>query len=518
MANPTNDKYDVIVIGAGHNGLTTAALLAKRKRKVLVLERRPQVGGLGAWEEFHTGYKAPGVLHDTSGVRHNLIEALKLGDHGLELNPTAPAIYGLQKGGKGLLLHHDATRAADEISVFSRNDAEGYRGYRAFVDKVRGVVNGLLDDAPPQIFGTGGNGLGLLKKARALRGLGKRDMMELLRVIPMSVADWLDEWFETDLLKAVLAGPAVYGNFMGPRSPGSAFNLLVWECRKGPLVKGGAGALVAALEKAASTYGAEIQTNATVERILTKGGSVTGVALAGGVEVKAAVVAATCDPKQTLLDLMPKHDVTETLAHRMQKFRADGTTAKVNVAVGARVELAGRPGELVELVRTGESLVELEKAFDSIKYRRFSERPVLDIYIPSATDSACAPDGHSVLSIMAHFAPYEHANRWSYRSRELLGKTVMTTLDELAPGIEKVVESIDVLTPVEVESRYGVRGGHIFHGEHSIDQLLVRPTPECARYSTPVKGLYLCGSGSHPGGGLTCAPGVLGAKSILKNS
>jgi phytoene dehydrogenase-like protein len=519
LERASRQQYDVIIIGAGHNGLTAAATLAKRGRRVLLLEQREQTGGMSAGEEFCSGYVAPGVLHDTSGVRHGLIRSLKLERYGLELNTEPPSIYAPEKGGRGLLLHHDAAKAGDEISRFTAHDAEQYEAFREFVGRVGTFVNGLLDDTPPAVFGaTGGSVWPLVKRALALRKLGKSDMMELLRVIPMCAADWLGEWFKTDLLKALLAGPSIYGTFMGPWSPGSAFNLLAWECRKGPLIKGGGVALVTALENAAKAYGAEIRTGAPVDGIVMTDGKVTGVSVNGDEVIEGKVVAAACDPKQVLLDLVPSSSINQTLRHRIKTFRSRGVTAKVNVALNARVELAGRPGELVEIVRTGESLDDLEKAFDPIKYGRYADRPHLEVYMPAATDSACAPEGHSVLSILVHFVPHELETRWNYRAREALGETVVETLSDFAPRIKDTIQSIEVLTPVELESRYAVTEGHIHHGEHALDQLLVRPSPECARYATPIEGLYLCGSGSHPGGGITCAPGALGAKAILENS
>ena len=519
MADFNNAQYDVIVIGAGHNGLTAAALLAAHGRRVLLLEQRDRIGGMAAREEFHRDYRVPGVLHDTSVVRHDLVRSLNLKSYGLELSDGPPSIFTPQAAGKGLLLHHDPARAAEEVGRLATQDAERYGHFRQFVGRVRGFVNGLLDEAPAELFVTGnGAGWSLLKQAYALRKLGKRDMMELLRIIPMSAADWLDEWFKGDVLKALLAGPAVYGTFMGPRSPGSALNLLIWECRRGPLVKGGGGALIEALGKAAAAARVEIKISTRVDRVLTTNGKVTGVSVNGGEVIGGSVVAAACDPKQTLLELVVDSKITDALVHRIKTFRSRGTAAKINIALGGRVEMAGRPGELVEIVRTGETLDALEKAFDPIKYGRYSDRPILDIYMPTATDPSCAPDGHSALSILAHFVPYELRGGWNYREREKLGETVVAALIEFAPGIENAVRFVEVLTPVELESRYTASGGHIYHGEHALDQLLVRPSPECARYRTPIEGLYLCGSGSHPGGGLTCAPGALGAKAILEDS
>lgn len=509
-------NYDVIVIGAGHNGLTAAALLAKRGARVLVVEKRDRVGGLAAREEFRDRYMVPAVLHDTSGVRHRLIRSLRLDRHGLEIAADPPAIYAPERGGRGLLLKHDPSQAGEEISRFAAGDAEQYVAFRGFIDRVRGVVNRLLDEPPPELFGARKTiDWALLKRARSVRKLGKRDMMEVARIAPMSVADWLDEWFEGDLLKALLAAPALCGSFTGPRSPGTALNLLIWECRKGALVKGGGVALVEALRRAAEAAGAEIRTGARVDRLITKDGRVAGVSLQGDEIIGSRKVAAACDPKQTLLTLLETSAISGTLAQRMRSFRARGTTAKVNIALRARIELAGRPQELVELVRFGQSLDDLERAFDPVKYGRYAVRPMLEVYVPGATDPAAAPVGHTVLSCLVHFVPYELESRWDYSKREALGQCVLSTLREFAPGIGDALEGIEVLTPAELESRYGLSNGHIFHGEHAIDQMLVRPSPECARYETPVEGLFLCGSGSHPGGGLTCAPGALAARCML---
>ena len=503
-------KYDVIVIGAGHNGLTTAAFLAKSGRRVVVLEQRDQIGGMAAAEEFHRGYIAPGVLHDTATVRHNLIRSLDLPRHGLELG-APPSIYAPESGG-GLLLHSDVSRAREEIARFSQRDADRYKEFCSFVSRTKSFINGLLDDAPPDLLSPSPRiDWSLLKKGNALRKLGKSDMMELARVVPMSAADWLDEWFETDLLKALLAGPAIHGAFMGPRSPGSALNVLIWECRKGPVVKGGAPALVRALEQSAEANGAEIRTSAKVEGIAVEGGMVVGVTV-DGERIECRAVASSCDPRKTMLELVPASEITDTLAGRMKAFRARGTSAKVNIALDARLELAGRPGEAVEVVRTGECLDDLEKAFDAIKYKRFSERPILDIYVPAS--GVYAPPGHSVMSVMAYFVPYELDGDWNYTQREALGEAVVTVLNEFAPRIKDAVQSVEVLTPVELESRYGSTEGHVYHGEHALDQLLIRPAPECSGYRSPIGGLYLCGSGSHPGGGLTCTPGALAARVI----
>jgi phytoene dehydrogenase-like protein len=514
----TTDRYDVIVIGAGHNGLTAAALLAKRGRRVVVLESRDVIGGMAASEQFRRGYRTAGLLQDTTGVRWNLIKELELGKHGLKLHSDPPSLYVPQMENVGLLLHHDPAKAAKEIGKFSDKDVQRYKEYRAFIGRVRGVIRRFTDRPPPQIAAAGNGSLAeLLKQGTALRRLGKKDMLEVFRVLPMAVADWLNEWFETDLLKAALAGPAVYGTFMGPWSPGSAANLLLWESAAGPSVRGGACALVAALESAASTNGVEVVTGAHVSHIVTADGKVKGVRMRDGNEFHAPVVAASCDPKHTFLDLVARQDASINTERHIRQFRTRGTTAKVHIALNARLQIAGRPEERIEYLRTGENLDQLEKAFDAVKYGRFSERPVLDIHLPSLVMPDLAPEGHSVVSILAHFAPLELKNKWDYTERERLGEVVIDTLSQYATGMRSSIEGYEILTPADMEVRYGTSGGHIHHGEHALDQFLVRPSPECARYETPIKGLFQCGSGSHPGGGITCAPGALAARTIMRD-
>ncbi len=353
-------------------------------------------------------------------------------------------------------------------------------------------------------------------------------MLDLLRIVPMCVADWLNEWFETELLKSVLAGPAIQGTFMGPWSPGSNANLLRWEGLAAPSIPGGPKALIDALAGAAKATGVDLRTNAEVSRVRVSGDRVEGVTLADGETIDAPVVAASCDPKGTLLHLLGGCDVTPKLAHRIKTYRMCGTTAKVNLALAAPLRFACRPDLEVEFARTGETLDDMERAFDAVKYRRFSVAPILDIYAPRtagsedpqapslASQAAGDGPGH-VVSILAHFAPYDLDGGWGDDKRERLGDTIIEALCRHAPDVRGSIVAREVLTPVDIERRYGLTGGHIHHGDHALDQLLVRPTPECARYATPIEGLFLCGSGSHPGGGLTCVPGALAASAMLKH-
>jgi phytoene dehydrogenase-like protein len=509
------NRYDVIVIGAGHNGLTTAALLAKKGRKVLVVEKRAVAGGLAASEEFHPGFRTPGILHDTTALRRSVIQELDLARHGLKLRKDDVPVFAPQKSGRGLLLWRDPQKAEEELAPFSAGDVKAYRGYRAFIGRMAPFLRRVFDDFPPDIATMSFPGLwDLMKKAVSLRMLGKSDMMEILRVGPMCVADWLNEWFETDLLKACLAGPAVFSTYTGPWSPGSNANLLLAEALAEAPVAGGPQALAKALEAAARAAGVEIRTNTEVKELIVDGLTVKGVVLTDGTRLEAAKVAAACDPKQVFLKLVPPAKLPRHVETDIANVRARGTTAKVHLAVSRYPEWVNRPSLKVEYVRTGEHVDELEKAFDAVKYRGFSKAPVLDIYVPTLEAPELAPSGQHVVSILVSFAPHQLEGGWNDAQRAALYETTLATLEAYAPGIRSSIVGHEVLTPADLEARYNLTGGHLHHGEHAADQLLVRPTPACSRYETPFAGLYLCGSGSHPGGGITCAPGAFAARVI----
>jgi len=501
-------RYDVIVIGAGHNGLTAAALLAKRGRKVLVLERRGVVGGLAAGEEFHPGYRSAGLLHDTTGVRAEIVQELGLVAHGLVNRPHRPDVLSLGDDGQSLLVCGDEAKAVEEIGRVSKRDAGRYAEYHAFIKRVRPVLQQFLNEPPLDLVNLETISIrDGLSRGLKLRRLGRRDMMELMRLPPMCVADWLDEWFETNLLKSALALPAVAGTFMGPRSPSSNLNLLLWEAAAGAGIVGGGPALIAALEASARAQGVEIRTDAAVDRIVVDSGAVKGVVVVGGEKIEAGAVAASCDPKHALLELLAPGVLPYRATERIRGFRTRGTTAQVLLAIDTAARFAARPDEAIELARTGANMLAIERAFDAVKYRSIADEPVLEIAVPSVGSPDLAPDGHAVLSVLVHFAPYDLEGEWDDAERERLGDRVMEILDRHIPDVSSHVVAGVVLGPPDIEERYGVTGGHIHHGEHALDQVLIRPTPECLHYATPIQGLYLCGSGSHPGGGLTCAPG-----------
>lgn len=507
----------IVVIGAGANGLTTAGLLARAGREVLVLERRESPGGLAAGQEFHPGYRSPGLLHDSTRVAESVVRELDLERHGLQRRGVRPGVLALGRpGGEALWLDGDRGRAAEEISSHSRADAEAWARFHGFFERIRGVLAQFLTGPPVNLVDPESMGvLELVRRALKVRSLGRRDMMEFLRLPPMCVADWMDEWFQTDLLKLLMAWPAVAGSWMGPRSPGSNANLLVHEALAGAGVAGNGPALVDALERAVRSHGAEIRTGAAVRRILMGGTGARGVVLDDGEEIAASVVAASCDPVTLVQDLLPPGAVGARLAGRMRSYRMRGTTGQVLLALDGVPRYGARPGERVEYARTGTSLRDLEQAFDPVKYRRIPSRPAAEFHLPEEGPHAPAPAGSSVVSALVQFLPQEPQGGWTDHLRESLADQVVEMLEAHAPGSRALIVGRKVLAPPDIEREYGVKGGHIHHGEHALDQLLIRPVPEFAGYATPHAGLFLCGMGTHPGGGLTCLPGQLGARAIL---
>ncbi len=506
-------KYDVIVIGGGHNGLTAATALAKKGKKVLVLEKNKTLGGLASYREFHPDYFSNGLLQDTSCVRKQIVDDLQLEKYGLNIRSERPSVTLLSKNGKAIRLSGDVKATASEISGFSQSDGKAYVEYSNFIKNISPFLTALLNEVPPDLmnFGTW-ELLALGKLGWKLKGLGKKTMNEFLKVAPMCVADFLNEHFETDFLKAGICAPAIYGSFTGPWSSYTTLNLLMHECTSRVRIEGGPKALIDALEKAAKNHGVTVETNNAVQRIqLDKNGSVHGVVDSNEDVHASAMVLSTCTPQDTFLKFLSPNEIDYPLEHDITHYRSRGTTAKLNIAVKGNIR-SRHTNQLFEYGRTGNSFDEIEKAFDAVKYGRYSDEPILDIHIPGSA----TPSGGQVISVLVHFGPYELREGWNESSRSGLEKTIMNTLEGYLDFSDCTIVHKELLTPVDIESSYGITNGHIYHGEHAVDQIITRPIPKCARYDTPVKGLFIGGSGSHPGGGITCAPGYLSAQRILK--
>ncbi|MEM7164813.1 MAG: NAD(P)/FAD-dependent oxidoreductase [Planctomycetota bacterium] len=509
--------FDAIVIGAGTNGLSAAARLARSGVRVAVVEQRPVVGGLAAREEFHPGYFTPGILHDSSRVAARVVEELDLQHHGLKRRASRLPVYSPAIDGTDLLLHADPEVAGKELGALSLAERDAYRDWRRLLARIAPFVTRMLSEAPPQLGATSlSAGWEWLKAGVGLRRLGKDDVRTLLRVAPMSLADSLSEWFQTDVLQAQLAAPALLGSWGGPWSPGTTLPLLLHEATALPDIAGGSPAFVAALKSSCDAEQVEFFLGTRVHQITLESGRVRGVTLSNGETLDAPCVLGTCDPQQLFHDLIEPRWLPPQLAADMRCLRARGTTTKVHIALNAPLEFAQRPGTTFELIRIGESLRDLERAFDSAKYGEYSRTPHLEVQVPSIADPSYAPDEHHVASILVHHTPFDLGGGWTAAASKGLGRVVLAQLAQHVPDLLDRVEAMEVLTPIDLAQRYGVPNGHVHHGEVALDQMFaLRPSHHCSRYGTPIPGLFLGGSGAHPGGGVTGLPGLLAAERIL---
>jgi phytoene dehydrogenase-like protein len=521
-----NRAYDVIVIGGGHNGLVTAAYLARAGLRVVVVERRSEAGGGLVTGEIQPGVRAPLVAHTVGRLAASVVRDLRLRDQGLRLlTPTARA-FAPQPDGRALTLWADPIRTAAELRTWSEHDARTYIEFDRKVKVLGSLLAQIAATTPPDPSHlTVRDGVAGVALAKAWRSLGPSDGQTALRVLPMAVADFVAEAFESDALRAAIATRGIQYTAMGPWSAGTAQVLLMdgalgdgGAAGQATFARGGPGALSKALVASARSFGARIRTGAEVARITTREGRVTGVALSTGEELRAAAVASSADPKHTLLRLVDPADAGPTLRWRASHLRLGGAVAKVNLSLRGlpRWPAAGGDHDRVRgriLVAPG--IDELERASDAAKYGRVSESPFLEVTIPTLVDDSLTSGGH-VVSVIVQYTPYRlRDGAWEARHSEL-GDLVLRTLEPYAPGITDLVEECHVLTPSDLERDFGLTEGHPFHGEPGLDQFFAwRPLLGCARYRLPIAGLYLCGSGAHPGGGVTGAPGANAAREIF---
>lgn len=523
----TGRSFDAVVVGAGHNGLVCGAYLAKVGLRTLILERRDRPGGPLVTEEIARGFRVPALAHTVGRLRRSVARDLGLRSHGLKVVSPHARAFAPQPDGSSVVLWRDPARTAEGLRKRSERDAAAYVGFDRKLRALASFVAHMQAATPPDFsspsFADAVTGVRL---ARGIRGLGSgRNVREALRVLPMAVADLVSEAFEDDGLRAAVAARGVQYTATGPRSAGTAAVLLADTAGSGggaagqcAFVRGGPGALADSLLAAAHAFGAEVRCGAEVARVTTKAGRATGVALADGEEISAPLVVSNLDPKHTLLDLVDPMETGPTLRWRTGNLRLSGMVAKVNLALDAlpRFTAAQDEGVLQGRIVIAPGMDYLERAFDDAKYGGVSDRPYLEATIPSLVDGSLAPEGKHVMSVLMQHAPYRiRDGNWDER-RDSLGDLVVRTLEEHAPGISAMVRERQVITPLDLERDFGLTEGHPLHGEPGLDQFFAwRPLLGLARYRLVPDGLWLCGAGAHPGGGITGAPGANAAREIL---
>jgi len=526
---PLRSSYDAIVIGAGHNGLVCAAYLAKAGRKVLVLERRHVLGGAAVSEELHPGFTFSVCSYVVSLFRPHIIRELDLPRHGLEIIPLDCSFLPLPDG-RSLARWGDPARTRREIAEFSPRDAEVYPEFGLAMTQLARLAKNIIDSPAPDPSSLNPAELmRLLRLGKRLQGFDGELRYLNLKLLTMSAVDFLDQWFESDVLKAPMSVSGIIGTFLGVRSPGTAYVLLhhyMGEIdgafRAWGFARGGTGQVSQAIARAARSYGAEIRTRSGVERVLLRAGRAAGVVLENGDEIRARKVISAVDPRRTFFGLVGKEHLDPVFATQIERYKLRGSSGKVNLALDRLPEFECRPGDGPHLrgdIAIAPGIDYLERAYDQAKYGDFSERPYVNIVIPSLSDPTVAPPGKHVMSCFVQYAPYhikEGPEYWPQR-RDAFGDAVIDTIAEYCPTLRESILYKQVLTPWDLEQEFGLTEGNIFHGELSTEQLLfLRPAAGWARYRTPVEDLWICASGTHPGGGLMGAPGELAAKQLLQ--
>jgi phytoene dehydrogenase-like protein len=546
--------YDAVVIGGGVNGLTCAAMLGKRGLRVALVEQRHTLGGCAAEGNIAPGFRAPTLAHSTGPVRRDVVEGLELLTHGLRFVDSPVDVSALSLDGRALTIAHDADKTAAGLRAWSPRDADAWTSFAHSIRRIGHVVGTQLMRTPPSVDDPSVRDLwSLMHTLGAFRGLPKADQWQLFRWGPMAVADLVSEHLETELVRATLAADGIFGAMLGPWSAGSGLQFLLTAANRSvawpgsSYVEGGPAGLARALTKAAGRFGVKTITGAETKHIDVANDRAVAITLAGGERLTARAVVSAIGPKRTFLCLCDADYLPPEFLWRMKHYRSRGTLAKVNLALSALPAFHGATREMLSArVRLAPDLDYLERAFDHVKYGRFSPNPWIEITIPSLSDPSLAPSGAHVLSAYAQFAPYQlnrdpaagirqpgsssetragfgetlHAGNthpWDAQ-RDALGDVVVSTLEQYAPGLRELIVAREVLTPLDFERGWGLDGGQIFHGELSLDQFFtMRPLLGYGQYRTPIRGLYLCGSGSHPGTGLTGGSGANAAREVVRH-
>ena len=530
-------SYDILIIGGGHNGLVAAAYLAQAGKTVLVLEKRHLIGGAAVTEEINPGFKYSVCSYVVSLLRPEIIRDLQLAKHGLTILPL-PSTFSPLPNGDYLAQWDDHDKTRREIYRHSPRDAEAYADYgRAMLQMAR-AIKPILNMIPPDITSLRPRDLyGLARLGNHFRQLDEEKFYAIFKLMTMSAADFLAEWFEYEPLKATKSASGIIGTYLGPRSPGSAYVLLhhyMGEIdgtfRAWGFAKGGTGAISEAIAGAARSAGAEIRCNAGVAQVIVKNGAAVGVALADGEEIYAKVIVSGLDPKRTFLKLIDSKELPTDFLADIRRYKIHGSSGKVNLSLSELPKftalaqnqsrlLAPPEAFLRGAISISPSLDYLERAYDDAKYGNFSRQPYLDVIIPSLIDPQMAPPGKHVMSIFVQYAPYQIQGGWDDAKREAFGEAVINTLAEYAPNLKSAILHRQVLTPFDIENLLGLTEGNIFQGELLLHQLFfLRPAPGWADFRTPLRGFYQCGSGTHPGGGIMGASGRLAALEILKDA
>lgn len=520
-------KYDAIIIGAGHNGLTNAAYLAKAGLKVLVLERNAYIGGATVSRELYSDWKYSNCSYVCSLLRPEITRDLELPRHGLQVVPYGGGVTFMENGDY-LGSYSDHGRQYRELARHSVRDANAYERYAADVMKQTRLIRPFLLRTPPDPTSLKYRDLKEMSVlGKSFLDMGEDGLAETLKFWTKSVADFLDEYFETDVIKANFAGTGTIGTALGVYSPGTAYILLhhymgdvdgtvgAWG-----FARGGMGSVSAALAKSFQAFGGEIVCNADVDQVIVKNGITQGVALKDGTEYHADIVVSNLDPKRTFLDIMDEGDLPKDLVNKAKNFKIRGSSGKLNIALDGLPTFTAIPKASPLMfgdMHFTDSLERLERAYDDWKDGTWSKDPYMDMLIPSLTDPTMAPPGKHMMTVFVQYAPPKvKGNDWTDEDRDGFAKSVIDQISNYSPDFKDLILHCEVRTPREIEGEVGLTEGNIFQGELTFDQLLFnRPFPGYAQYRGPVKGMYMCGAGTHPGGGVMAAPGANAAREIL---